>query len=153
MEKFKTIKVGNSFVSTTSISKKELDEYLGFSRIKNAMFDIDSGKDENRVISGRAIISRMEGEFTRLRQIYGNYIVLYGIDGDEEWKNRQTRFVRPVYTDQVLRLKYTISDKRDIDDEYGLISVDFEATFEDGELVLTSKRNLYRIKKEPPSNR
>ena len=153
MEKFKTIKVGNSFVSTTSISKKELDEYLGFSRIKNAMFGIDSGKDENRVISGRAIISRMEGEFTRLRQIYGNYIVLYGIDGDEEWKNRQTRFVRPVYTDQVLRLKYTISDKRDIDDEYGLISVDFEATFEDGELVLTSKRNLYRIKKEPPSNR
>ena len=153
MEKFKTIKVGNSFVSTTSISKKELDEYLGFSRIKDAMFEIDSGKDENRVISGRAIISRMEGEFTRLRQIYGNYIVLYGIDGDEEWKNRQTRFVRPVYTDQVLRLKYTISDKRDIDDEYGLISVDFEATFEDGELVLTSKRNLYRIKKEPPLNR
>ena len=98
MEKFKTIKVGNSFVSTTSISKKELDEFLGFSRIKNAMFEIDSGKDENRVISGRAIISRMEGEFTRLRQIYGNYIVLYGIDGDEEWKNRQTRFVRPVYT-------------------------------------------------------
>tara|TARA_B100001750_G_scaffold63243_1_gene50256 strand:- start:131 stop:592 length:462 start_codon:yes stop_codon:yes gene_type:complete len=153
MEKFKTIKVGNSFVSTTSISKKELDEYLGFSRIKNAMFEIDSGKDENRVISGRAIISRMEGEFTRLRQIYGNYIVLYGIDGDEEWKNRQTRFVRPVYTDQVLRLKYTISDKRDIDDEYGLISVDFEATFEDGDLVLTSKKNIYRIKKEPPSNR
>ena len=151
MEKFKTIKIGNSFVSTTSISKKELDEYLGFSRIKNAMFEIDSGKDENRVISGRAIISRMEGEFTRLRQIYGNYIVLYGIDGDEEWKNRQTRFLRPVYTDQVLRLKYTISDKRDIDDEYGLISVNFEATFENGELILTSKNNLYRIKKEPPN--
>ena len=153
MEKFSSLNVGDQFQSTTTISPVELDEYLGFSRIKNAMFEIDSGKDENRVISGRAIISRMEGEFTRLRQIYGNYIVLYGIDGDEEWKNRQTRFVRPVYTDQVLRLKYTISDKRDIDDEYGLISVDFEATFEDGELVLTSKRNLYRIKKEPPSNR
>ena len=152
MEKFKSLKVGNAFVSTTSISKKELDEYLGFSRIKNAMFEIDSGKDEDRVISGRAIISRMEGEFTRLRQIYGNYIVLYGIDGDEEWKNRQTRFVRPVYNDQVIRLKFTISDKRDIDEEYGLISVDFEATFEGGELVLTSKKNLYRIKKEPPTN-
>jgi hypothetical protein len=107
----------------------------------------------NTVVSGRAIISRMEGEFTRLRQIYGNYIVLYGIDGDMEWKNRQTRFLRPVYTDQVIRLKFTISDKRDIDNEYGLISVDFEATFEDGELVLTSKKNLYRIKKEPPLNR
>jgi len=117
------------------------------------MFEIDSGKDEDRVISGRAIISRMEGEFTRLRQIYGNYIVLYGIDGDAEWENRQTRFVRPVYTDQVIRLKFTISNKRDIDDEYGLISVNFEATFEGGELVLTSKNNLYRIKKEPPTNR
>ena len=153
MEKFSTLKIGDSFVSTTSISKKELDGYLGFSRIKNAMFEMDSGKDEDRVISGRAIISRMEGEFTRLRQIYGNYIVLYGIDGDSEWKNRQTRFLRPLYNDQVIRLKFTISDKRDIDDEYGLISVDFEATFEDGDLVLTSKKNLYRIKKEPPSNR
>ena len=153
MEKFKSLKVGNVFVSTTSISKKELDEYLGFSRIKNAMFEIDSGKDEDRVISGRAIISRMEGEFTRLRQIYGNYIVLYGIDGDSEWKNRQTRFLRPLYTDQVIRIKFTISDKKDIDEEYGLISVDFEATFEGGELILTSKRNLYRIKKEPPTNR
>ena len=153
MEKFSTLKIGNTFVSTTSISKKELEEYLRFSRIKNAMFEINSGKDEDRVVSGRAIISRMEGEFTRLRQIYGNYIVLYGIDGDEEWKNRQTRFLRPVYTDQVIRIKFTISDKKDIDDEYGLISVDFEASFEDGELILTSKKNLYRIKKESPSNR
>ena len=153
MEKFSTLKIGDSFVSTTSISKKELDEYLGFSRIKNAMFEIDSGKDEDRVISGRAIISRMEGEFTRLRQIYGNFIVLYGIDGDSEWKNRQTRFLKPLYNDQVIRLKFTISDKKDIDDDYGLISVDFEATFEDGDLVLTSKKNIYRIKKEPPSNR
>ena len=153
MEKFSTLKVGDTFVSTTSISKKELEEYLGFSRIKNAMFEIDSGKNEDRVVSGRAIISRMEGEFTRLRQIYGNYIVLYGVDGDSEWNNRQTRFLKPLYTDQVIRLKFTISDKKEIDDEYGLISVDFNATFEDGDLILTSKRNLYRIKKEPPSNR
>ena len=153
MEKFSTLKVGDTFVSTTSISKKELEEYLGFSRIKNAMFEIDSGKNEDRVVSGRAIISRMEGEFTRLRQIYGNYIVLYGVDGDSEWNNRQTRFLRPLYTDQVIRLKFTISDKKEIDDAYGLISVDFEATFEDGDLILTSKRNLYRIKRESPSNR
>ena len=153
MEKFSTLKIGNTFFSTTSISNKELEEYLGFSRIENAMFEIDSKKNEDRVVSGRAVISRMEGEFTRLRQIYGNHIVLYGIDGDSEWKNRQTRFLRPVYTDQVIRIKFTISDKKDIDDEHGLISVDFEASFEDGELILTSKKNLYRIKKEPPSNR
>jgi|TARA_B110000196_G_scaffold63604_1_gene53307 hypothetical protein len=153
MEKFSTLKIGNTFVSTTSISKKELEEYLGFSRIKNAMFEIDSGKDEQKIVSGRAIISRMEGEFTRLRQIYGNIIVFYGVDGDAEWKNRQTRFLKPLYTDQVLRLKFVISDKRDIDEEYGLIGVDFEGTLEDGEMILTSKKNLYRIKKEAPSNR
>ena len=147
MEKFSTLKIGNIFVSTTSISKKELEEYLGFSRIKNAMFEIDSGKDEQKIVSGRAIISRMEGEFTRLRQIYGNIIVFYGVDGDAEWKNRQTRFLKPLYTDQVLRLKFVISDKRDIDEEYGLIGVDFEGTLEDGEMILTSKKNLYRIKK------
>ena len=147
MEKFSTLKIGDTFFSTTSISKKELEEYLRVSRIKNAMFEIDSGKNENKIVSGRAIISRMEGEFTRLRQIYGNYIVLYGIDGDVEWENRQSRFLRPIYTDQVVRLKFTISDKKNIDDEFGMISVDFEATFENGELVLISKKNLYRIKK------
>ena len=153
MEKFSSLKIGDTFVSTTSISNKELKEYLGFSRIKNAMFEIDSGSDEQKIVSGRAIISRMEGEFTRLRQIYGNMIVLYGTDGDIEWKNRQTRFLKPLYTDQVLRLKFVISDKRDIDEEYGLIGVDFEGTLEDGEIVLSSKKNLYRIKKESPSNR
>jgi hypothetical protein len=147
MEKFSSLKIGDTFVSTTSISNKELEEYLGFSRIKNAMFEIDSGRDEQKIVSGRAIISRMEGEFTRLRQIYGNMIVLYGADGDTEWKNRQTRFLKPLYTDQVLRLKFVISDKKDIDEEYGLIGVDFEGVLEDGEIVLTSKKNLYRIKK------
>ena len=153
MEKFSSLKIGDTFVSTTSISNKELEEYLGFSRIKNAMFEIDSGSDEQKMVSGRAIISRMEGEFTRLRQIYGNMIVLYGTDGDTKWKNRQTRFLKPLYTDQILRLKFVISDKRDIDEEYGLIGVDFEGTLEDGEIVLSSKKNLYRIKKESPSNR
>ena len=44
MEKFASLNVGNTFFSTTSVSKKELDGYLGFSRIKNTMFEIDSGK-------------------------------------------------------------------------------------------------------------
>ena len=153
METFKRIKVGDEYVSTTSISNKELEEYLGFSRIKNAMFEINSGKNEPKMISGRAIIARMEGEFTRLRQIYGNQIVLYGIDGDPEWNNRQTRFLKSLYTDEVIRIKYKISDKKELDEEFGLISVDFEATTEDGETILSSKRNLYRIKIEPPSNR
>ena len=139
MEKFSSLKIGDQFHSTTTISSDELDEYLGFSRIKNAMFEIDTGKKEPKIVSGRAIISRMEGEFTRLRQIYGNLIILYGIDGDKEWESRQTRFLKPLYTDQVLKLKFTISEKKDIDGKFGLIGVDFEGTNDDGEVVLTCK--------------
>ena len=152
MEKFSSLKIGDQFQSTTTISPNELDEYLGFSRIKNSMFEIDTGKKEPKVVSGRAIISRMEGEFTRLRQIYGNLIILYGIDGDKEWENRQTRFLKSLYTDQILKIKFTISEKKDLDEEFGLIGVDFEGTDDDGETIVTSKKNLYRIKKEPPSN-
>ena len=152
MEKFSSLKIGDQFQSTTTISSDELDEYLGFSRIRNAMFEIDTGKKDPKIVSGIAMISRMEGEFTRLRQIYGNLIILYGIDGDKEWENRQTRFLKPLYTDQILKIKFTISEKKDVDGEFGLIGVDFEGINEDGEVVLTCKKNLYRIKKEPPSN-
>ena len=152
MEKFTSLEIGNEFFSTTTISSNELDGYLGFSRIKNAMFEIDTNDKSKKIVSGRAIISRLEGEFTRLRQIYGNFIILYGTDGDSNWENRQTRFLKPLYTDQVLKIKFTISEKKELDDEFGLIGVDFEGTTEDGELVLTSKKNLYRIRKDPPTN-
>ena len=152
MEKFSSLKIGDQFHSTTTISSDELDEYLGFSRIRNAMFEINTGKKEPKLVSGRAMISRMEGEFTRLRQIYGNQIILYGIDGDTEWEGRQTRFLKPLYTDQVLKIKFTVSEKKDLDEEFGLIGVDFEGTNGEGEGIVTSKKNLYRIKKEPPSN-
>ena len=152
MEKFSSLNVGDQFQSTTTITSDELDEYLGFSRIKNAMFEISTGKKEPKVVSGRAMVSRMEGEFTRLRQIYGNSIILYGIDGDKEWEGRQARFLKPLYTDQVLKIKFTVSEKKDLDEDFGLIGVDFEGTNEEGEVIVTSKKNLYRIKKEPPSN-
>jgi len=148
MKKFSELEVGDTFFSTCSISDKELDEYLNFSRVRNVFLeDIQKGE---QIISGRAILSRMEGEFTRLGQIYGNHIVFLGTDGDPEWKNRNTRFLKPLYTGQVLKLKFTVSQKDDIDDEFGKIVVDYEGTTQDGETVVLSKKNIYRIKKEPP---
>lgn len=97
-------------------------------------------------------MARMEGEFTRLSQIYGNAILFYGTDGDKDWDHRNTRFLKPLYTDQVLKIKFTIADKTDADNDYGMITVNYEGKTEDGELVVVSKRNLYRIKKEPPKN-
>jgi len=149
MKNFSEFRVGDKFYSICSISDKELDEYFKFSRVKNAFLE-DYGDKKQHLVSGRAALSRMEGEFTRLSQIYGNHLILIGIDGDPEWKNRSTRFLKPLYTDEVLKIQYTISGKEDIDEDYGKIAVDFEGTNQQGETVLVSKKNLYRIKKEPP---
>ncbi len=149
MKKFSEFRIGDSFYSTCSISDKELEEYLKFSRVKNAFLK-DKQKGEQQLVSGRAILSRMEGEFTRLNQIYGNDIIFLGTDGDPEWKNRNTRFIKSFYTDQVLKLKFTVSQKEDVDDEFGKILVDYEGTTQDDELVVIAKKNIYRIKKEPP---
>ncbi len=151
MKKFSDLKVGEEFFSTCSISEKELDVYFSFSRVKNILLD-NSSNDDKHLVSGRAILSRMEGEFTRLSQIYGNLLVFVGTDGDSNWENRNTRFVKPLYTDDVLKIKFTISGKDDIDDDFGKIEVDFEGTKQNGDLVVVSKKNLYRIKKEPPRN-
>jgi hypothetical protein len=147
MKKFADLKVGEEFFSTCTFSKKELETYLAFSRIKNTIFDND---EYSSMVSGRAIIARMEGEFTRLSQIYGNMILLYGMDGDPNWENRNTRFLKPLHTDEILKIKFTITDKNDLGDGFGMISVDFEGKKENGDLVVVAKRNIYRIKKEPP---
>ncbi len=151
MKKFSDFKVGEEFFSTCSISEKELDSYLNFSRVKNVLLD-NTSNDDKHLVSGRAILSRMEGEFTRLSQIYGNLLVFVGTDGDSNWENRNTRFLKPLYADEVLKIKFTISGKDDIDDDFGKIEVDFEGTKQNGDLVVVSKKNLYRIKKEPPTN-
>ena len=148
MKKFSELRVGDAFYSTCSISEKELEEYLNFSRVRNAF--LENKQKGEQIVSGRAILSRMEGEFTRLSQIYGNHIIFLGTDGDPEWENRATRFLKPLHVDQVLKLKFTVSNKEDIDDEFGKIAIDYEGTTQEGDTVVLSKRNIYRIKKEPP---
>lgn len=122
---------------------------MDFSRIKNVIFD---DKKDDSIVSGRAILARMEGEFTRLSQIYGNSILFYGTNGDPRWENRNSRFLKPLFTDEILKIKFKISDKKDMDNDYGIITVDYEGTKQNGDLVVVSKQNLYRIRKEPPRN-
>lgn len=148
MKKFSEFRVGESFYSTCSISNKELKEYVNFSRIKNVLLE-NTTKEKQQLVSGRAILSRMEGEFTRLNQIYGNHIIFLGTNGDPNWENRNTRFLKPIYTDQILKLKFTVSEKQDIDDEFGKITIDYEGSTQDNKLIIISKKNIYRIKKEP----
>ena len=98
MKKFSELKIGQEFFSTCSISEKELDSYLNFSRVKNVFLDSESN---NNLVSCRAISWRKVGEFTRLDQIYGNLLIFIGTDGDKEWENRNTRFLKPLYVDEV----------------------------------------------------
>ena len=151
MKKFLDLIVGESFYSKCSISNDELEQYLEFSKIKNIILDNIADKD-HQLVSGRAILSRIEGEFTRLNQIYGNKIIFLGTDGDSEWGNRNTRFLKPLYTNQVLKLKFTIIEKIDIDENFGKIIIDFEGSLEDNKTIIISKKNIYRIKKNPENN-
>ncbi|MGI0092692.1 MAG: hypothetical protein ACREA8_01170 [Nitrosotalea sp.] len=124
MKRFAELNVGDEFYSECSISDTELDAYLLFSGIKNIIYEKPS--QEKKMVSGRAILSKMEGEFTRLEEMYGNLLIFYGVDGDLNWNNRQTRFLKPLYTGDKLEIKFTISEKREINDEFGLIGIDFE---------------------------
>ncbi|HZS74329.1 MAG TPA: hypothetical protein VFA69_07490 [Candidatus Nitrosotalea sp.] len=145
MKTFAELNVGDEFYSECKITNPELDAYLKFSGIKNIIYD-DTQDKEERMVSGRAILSKMEGEFTRQEQMYGNLLIFYGIDGDPEWKNRQTRFLKPLHTGETLKIKFKISDKREISQEFGLIAVDFEGTNQEGKTVVVSKKNLYQMK-------
>ena len=147
MKEFSEFIIGESFYSTFSISNSELESYLKFSGIRNVLLESKT-KEKQQLVSGRAILSKMEGEFTRLSEIYGNQIIFLGTDGDPEWENRNTRFLKPYYTEQILKLKFTVIKKEDIDDEFGKIIIDYEGSTQDNELIIIAKKNIYKIKKE-----
>jgi hypothetical protein len=151
LKSFAQLKIGDEFYSKCNISPLELENYILFSGIKNVIYDNKEFSDqEKKMVSGRAILSKMEGEFTRLDEMYGNLLIFYGIDCDPNWNNRQTRFLKPLFTSENLKIKFKISDKKDLNEEFGLIGIDFEGIDEEGKTVLISKRNLYQIKKDAP---
>jgi len=154
MKKFSELNVGDEFYSECKISLAELESYLAFSKIKNIIYENNDNKkkEDGIIISGRAILGRMEGEFTRLKEMYGNLLIFYGMDGDPGWKNRHARFLKPLHTDENLKIKFKISEKTDVNEDYGLLAIDFEGSKDNGELVVVSKHNLYQIKKVPPEN-
>ena len=151
MKRFTQLNVGDEFYSECKISSSDLDSYLSFSGIKNIIYENkEFSSNEKRMVSGRAILSKMEGEFTKLEEMYGNLLIFYGIDGDPSWNNRQTRFLKPLFTDEKLKIKFKISEKKELNEEFGLIGIDFEGVNEDGKTVVISKKNLYQIKKDVP---
>ena len=76
-------------------------------------------------------------------------MLLYGMDGDQKWDNRHTRFLGEVYAGDELEVEYSISDKKGGNSErYGILSIDVQIKrISDSKLVIVSHRNLYRMKK------
>ena len=149
MKKFSELNVSDEFFSKGKISLQELENYLSFSGIKNVLY---KNKDSRKIVSGRAILGRMEGEFTRLKEMYGNLLIFYGMDGEPSWQGRHARFLKPLYTDEVLKMKFKIVEKTDLNENYGILAIDFEGSKENGDLVVVARRNLYQIKKNPTTN-
>ena len=150
MKKFSELNVGDEFFSEGKISLQELENYLSFSGIKNVLYK--NNEDPKKIVSGRAILGRIEGEFTKLEEMYGNLLIFYGMDGDPSWKGRHARFLKPLYVDEILKMKFKISEKTELNENYGLLAVDFEGSKENGDLVVVARRNLYQIKKDHPMN-
>ena len=149
MKKFSELNAGDEFFSEAKISLQGLENYLFFSGIENVLY---KNKDSKKIVSGRAILGRMEGEFTRLEEMYGNLLIFYGMDGEPSWQGRHARFLKPLYTDEVLKMKFKIVEKTDLNENYGILAIDFEGSKENGDLVVVARRNLYQIKKDPPKN-
>ncbi|HET6588901.1 MAG TPA: hypothetical protein VFG45_01930 [Candidatus Nitrosocosmicus sp.] len=153
--KFEEFKIGQTFKSHICIDKNDFNKYLSFAKTKNILHEnpelaLKEGIKSNMLLPGRAIIARAEGEMTRL-DIFSNCVMLlYGMDGDPTWDNRNTRFIGEVDAGEELEVEYTISDKKGEEnyEKYGILSIDFKIKrLRDNKTVIISRRNLYRIKK------
>lgn len=149
---FVDFKIGQTFEKHIAISSDESDNYLSFSKTRSILLENrELAKTEGitgSFLSGRSIISRVEGEMTRLDAFSNNVMMLYGMDGDPSWGHRQTRFLVEVHPGEELLVKYIVTSKTDIDKRgYGILSMDFEVyTVNENKLVIVSRRNLYRMK-------
>jgi hypothetical protein len=101
-------------------------------------------------LPGRSILARAEGEMKQLGAFSNNIMLLYGMDGDAKWNNRNTRFLGESCAGEELEAEYYLSDKREVSnsDNYGILSIDIQVKrLRDDKLVIVSHSNLYRIKR------
>ncbi|MFZ0325902.1 MAG: hypothetical protein WBP64_17515 [Nitrososphaeraceae archaeon] len=152
--KFEEFKVGQSFKSKILINEDEFKQYISFSKIKNILHRNPelAAKEgiKGTLLPGRSILARAEGEMTQLDAFSNNIMLLYGMDGDSKWNNRNTRFLGEAYAGEELEVEYYVSDKREgsNSDSYGILSIDVQVKrLRDEKLVIVSHSNLYRIKK------
>lgn len=151
--KFDEFKLDQIYKSHICINESEFKQYVSFAKVMNILHQKpDLAKKEGitgTLLPGRAILARAEGEMTQLEVFSDNIMLIYGMDGDPKWDNRQTRFLAQAYVGDELEVEYYVSDKREErTGKYGILSIDIRVKrVSDGKLILVSHRNLYRIKK------
>ncbi|HEX7031920.1 MAG TPA: hypothetical protein VF172_02865 [Nitrososphaera sp.] len=149
--RFEDFQVGQTFSASMTITNEDFDNYISFARTRNILHEnprlAEREGIKGTMLPGRSIIARAEGEMTRLPAFSDCIMLLYGMDGDPDWNNRNTRFLGEVYAGEDLEVKYTVSGKKE-DKDYGILAVDFEIRrLRNEKLVIVSRKNLYRIKK------
>ncbi len=151
--KFDEFKLDQIYKSRICINESKFKQYVSFAKVKNILHQKpDLAKKEGItgiLLPGRAVLARAEGEMTQLEVFSDNIMLLYGMDGDPEWDNKQTRFLAQAYVGDELEVEYSVSDKREErTGKYGILSIDIRVKrVSDGKLILVSHRNLYRIKR------
>ncbi|HKU49594.1 MAG TPA: hypothetical protein VJP79_06565 [Nitrososphaera sp.] len=149
---FRDFQLGQTFTSKITLTEDDFHNYISFAGTKNILHENpDLARREGingLMLPGRSIIARAEGEMTRLPQFSDCVMLLYGMDGDPSWQGRHTRFLGEVYAGEQLSVRYIVSGKTE-GEGYGILAIDVEITREsDSKLVLVSRRNLYRVKKD-----
>jgi acyl dehydratase len=146
---FDDFAVGQVFTASFTMTADDFTNYIAFARTRNVLHEnpeLAAKEGINGVLlPGRSVISRAEGEMTRLPAFSDCVMLLYGMDGDPEWGGRQTRFTGEVYAGDALDARYTIVSKKE-EKGYGILRVDYEIS-KGGKPVVVSRGNLYRIKK------
>lgn len=146
---FDDFAVGQVFTASFVMTEGDFKNYLAFARTRNILHENPelAAKEgiKGVLLPGRSVISRTEGEMTRLPAFSDCVMLLYGMDGDPDWGGRQTRFLGEVYVGEALEAKYIIVSKKE-EKGYGILRVDYEIA-KAGKPVVVSRGNLYRIKK------
>jgi acyl dehydratase len=152
--KFDEFKVGQLFKSKIQISEDEFRQYLEFSRVRNILHQNPKLAEKEGIkgtlLPGRAILARAEGEMTRLDEFADTIMLLYGMDGDTSWDNRNTRFLGEVLVGDDLEVEFRVSDKKEGNGtgSYSILSIDVNIKrVRDDKLVIVSHKNLYRMRK------
>ena len=145
---------GQRFHASFVVSRDDFESYLAAAWTENIPLQGSAERQvEDRLqagmIPGRSLMILAEAEIKRLEQFSGCSKLFCGMDGDQHWGDRQTRFVSKAYVGERLSAECLISAKTDHSNRYGILAIDFEINKKIDHLkpVVVSKKNVCLLKR------